>query len=354
MALKGAGQEVELLTKGSPNVDTPLQKGGLPLRKMPLGGGLDFITPVLMSRLLRRDPARCLLVSVYSLRDAALAVRARSLVQDAGKQVRIVCMLREAPEPTRDSKYTAILPEIDSILFPTKHARDLFLSRYPKADPSKVHVVPLSVPAPEDGMEGGKETEDERRQAEEGTDNGQSKPLTLLCISEVASGRGLETLMKALGRLADIPLRLKVIGVGKGPYVSNLKGEVWRNHAAERVEWLSTVSDVFPEICKADIGVVPGGETPSFGLPLLEFMSQGVPVVAASKPVVEELITDGKEGLLADASDVEDWAEALRRLATDSDMRRNLGSAARQRYLRERQYADYIRHWRTLTGGLFS
>ena len=61
-----------------------------------------------------------------------------------------------------------------------------------------------------------------------------------------------------------------------------------------------------------------------FGLPVLEAMQCGAAVAAADAAALPELVTDA--GLLIPAMDVEGWADALRRLWTDEDIRADLRS----------------------------
>lgn len=308
---------------------------------MPLGGGLDFITPVMLSRLFRRDPARCIAVTVYDLHDAALAAGARSLAARDGKQVRIIAVLRNSSDSGKEKKYKRILGDIDAFVFPTKAARDEFASAYKEIDQRKIKVIPLSV-APTAGRE---------NNAKDSSDKDGS--VTALYIGNLLPGKGQETLIKALGRLQDMPLRLKIIGLGRGPYVSTLKGEAWRNNVSDRVEWLGKVDDVAAEIRKADIGVVGSGELPSFGLPLVEFMSGGVPVVAADKMGLSEIMTDGIEGIVVVGNEPDEWAAALRELVENPELRSSCGIAGAERFSHERPYTDYLQRWKSLYASLF-
>lgn len=63
-----------------------------------------------------------------------------------------------------------------------------------------------------------------------------------------------------------------------------------------------------------------------FGLPPLEAMACGVPVVAANATSLPEIVGDG--GLLVDAFDVEAWAAALVRLWTNEEERKALSERA--------------------------
>jgi glycosyltransferase involved in cell wall biosynthesis len=66
-----------------------------------------------------------------------------------------------------------------------------------------------------------------------------------------------------------------------------------------------------------------------FGLPPLEAMSVGVPVVAADTPVAREVY--GKAALYAPPNDVEAWADSITLMLTDEPTRRKLTAAGLKR-----------------------
>lgn len=66
-----------------------------------------------------------------------------------------------------------------------------------------------------------------------------------------------------------------------------------------------------------------------FGIPLAEAMAFGIPSVCSTTPALTELA--GPAALAVDPSDIDGLAEALVRLATDSNVRERLGAAARKR-----------------------
>jgi glycosyltransferase involved in cell wall biosynthesis len=69
------------------------------------------------------------------------------------------------------------------------------------------------------------------------------------------------------------------------------------------------------------------------GLPLamIEAMAAGVPIVASRVDGVSEAVTDGVEGFLVPPKDAEGFADRIRALLADEDLRKRMGRAALER-----------------------
>ena len=61
---------------------------------------------------------------------------------------------------------------------------------------------------------------------------------------------------------------------------------------------------------------------------LLQVMAAGKPVIASPVGANAQVVQHGVNGFLANTT--EEWAEALRTLATDPDLRRRMGAEARR------------------------
>lgn len=72
--------------------------------------------------------------------------------------------------------------------------------------------------------------------------------------------------------------------------------------------------------------------TEGFGLPVLEAMAAGTPVIASDIPATRELAGDA--ALYCDAADARGWAEAIATLASDDAGREKLAKAGRERAAR--------------------
>ena len=73
----------------------------------------------------------------------------------------------------------------------------------------------------------------------------------------------------------------------------------------------------------------------AFGLTYLEAQAAGLPIVAQNTAGVPEVVAHEKTGLLTPEGDVQAYADAIRHVLTDHDLRAKMGSAARETVLAE-------------------
>ncbi len=90
-----------------------------------------------------------------------------------------------------------------------------------------------------------------------------------------------------------------------------------------------------PDVMRAlDILVHPADREP-FGRVMVEAMAAAKPVVAVNAGGAREIVVDGVTGYLTMPNDVAGMADAVRSLAGDTALRRQLGEAGRQRAVRD-------------------
>ena len=96
------------------------------------------------------------------------------------------------------------------------------------------------------------------------------------------------------------------------------------------------------EVARFDVGVMPlpegGHAAGKCGFKAIQYMSAGVPPVVSRVGVNCEIVRDGVDGIVA--SDLDGFANALRRLAADPALRARLGASARARA--EQHYSIHV------------
>jgi glycosyltransferase involved in cell wall biosynthesis len=86
-----------------------------------------------------------------------------------------------------------------------------------------------------------------------------------------------------------------------------------------------------------DIAVVPSLWIEPFGITALEGMSSGIPVIASKTGGLAHSVVHGETGYHMEPGNVNELADALRKLIQDKDYRKQLGSNGRKRI--EEHYA---------------
>jgi Glycosyltransferase len=146
--------------------------------------------------------------------------------------------------------------------------------------------------------------------------------------------KGLDALLGALTELRDLPWKLLVVGSdAQGPYKKALS----ETGMLDRVSFLQPSRDVMQFYAGADAYAGPSLED-SYGLPVLEAMACGLPVVVSSRAGVSEIIRDGTNGvILRDPESVQEITGVLRKLMSDPGFCRTLGEEA-ERTAREHDW----------------
>lgn len=148
----------------------------------------------------------------------------------------------------------------------------------------------------------------------------------LLAVGDLASPRkGIDIAVDALRLLPDLDCRLTVVGGGR--MLDDLSQTASRD---ERIRFLGGLSpaEVQLEYGRAHAFVFPS-RSDIFGLALVEAMAAGLAVITASNPgVAGDLPVDGRNALILERHDPSLWAESIRRIVEDAELRATLGEAA--------------------------
>jgi glycosyltransferase involved in cell wall biosynthesis len=156
----------------------------------------------------------------------------------------------------------------------------------------------------------------------------------LLTVGTIEPRKNLLNSIRAFNRLtAECPhldIGLVIAGGHGWGTTSALMEEARRSR---RIQFLGFVDDAdLPAVYSGAVAMTYVSFHEGFGLPLLEAMSCGVPVVYGNNSSMPEVVADA--GLPADPASVEDIKEQYRRILTNPDLRRALARRAVLRSLR--------------------
>jgi glycosyltransferase involved in cell wall biosynthesis len=148
----------------------------------------------------------------------------------------------------------------------------------------------------------------------------------LLSVGTIETRKNLLLITKALALIDDVPL----VVIGKPTkYLDSVKQFLTNKKLTGRVIFLHNVT--FPELPAiyqlASIFIYPS-RYEGFGLPVLEAISSGTPVIAATGSCLEE--AGGPHSLYVDPDDENDLAQKINRIFADENLRQTMIVRGRQ------------------------
>ncbi len=183
-----------------------------------------------------------------------------------------------------------------------------------RAEAGKIRVIPLGVDLPGKRLSQAERDAERRRWAGDGGK-------ILFTAGAIQTRKNTLNMLRALERLpAEFQL---LLAGGKGYGHEAVFDYIHERRLEQRVRALGYVSAA--ELAKlyeaANVFLFPSLEE-GFGLPVLEAMAHGTPVVTSSASSLPE--TGGDAALYAEPNDPDDIAEKIRQAAEDSDLRTRL------------------------------
>jgi glycosyltransferase involved in cell wall biosynthesis len=160
---------------------------------------------------------------------------------------------------------------------------------------------------------------------------------TVLFVGGLEPRKGLEYLIRAMERVADVVPDVRLVAVAKTGFRGTDQWQTYKSLAEGlnilgRIDYNETVdeSKLLQFYADCDVLVLPS-KTEGWGLSLMEAMVCGKPVVASKAGGIPELVRDGVDGILVDTGDVRWLAEGIVSLLKDPALRDKMGMAGRER-----------------------
>ena len=154
----------------------------------------------------------------------------------------------------------------------------------------------------------------------------------IIIIGRLEILKGQNFVIEALPQILKYFPECKLTLVGIGSYEDKLEKLVQKLNLGDKVSFLGFQKDPYEFIANADIILIPS-LAEAFGLVFLEAMAIGTPIIAFDVPAGNEILINGKTGLLVPVGDVEAIAEKCISLFSNLEERKKLAYNAHEDYL---------------------
>ncbi len=152
--------------------------------------------------------------------------------------------------------------------------------------------------------------------------------LVLVALGRLSPEKGFDSLISAVAIVRRLGIHLRLYIGGTGGLYDELNASIKKLALSENVFLMGQLSDPRTILQAADMFVLSSRKE---GLPnvVLEAMAMETPVIATCLPGVSRLIEDGTHGLLVEADNPQQLADAICRLSSDYDLANQLARNAR-------------------------
>jgi glycosyltransferase involved in cell wall biosynthesis len=173
-------------------------------------------------------------------------------------------------------------------------------------------------------------------------------PLFILNVGSIEARKNLALIVKALPYIPD---DVHLVAAGKPtPYQQEVEGYARRAGIASRLHLLNEVaSEDLPAIYQSAALCVYPSFSEGFGIPVVEALASGIPVIAASGSCLEE--AGGTGSIYVDPSNERELSEQIMAVLNDQEMARRMVETGREhikRFAGKRIAADVIRVYKSV------
>ncbi len=156
----------------------------------------------------------------------------------------------------------------------------------------------------------------------------------ILSVGTLNPHKGFNYLIPALTGLERKGLRFHCTIIGGGPLEADLKNQIRDLGLGEKITMTGPLKQaaVIPYYKKADLMVLMAQPEWHWGIPnvLIEAVAAKAPVITTQFGSVDELVKDGKTGLIVSPKDSQGLADAIQKLSEDNTLRTRLMEEGRK------------------------
>ncbi|RMF76043.1 MAG: glycosyltransferase family 1 protein [Planctomycetota bacterium] len=167
-------------------------------------------------------------------------------------------------------------------------------------------------------------------------------PFVVAFLGRICPDKGLAELADAVIKLRNEGRRIRLLAAGylhdaERGYLRSVENRFHEAGFAEGFEYLGEVSrrDKLALLRRAHVFSMPSVFPEAKGLPVIEALAVGVPVVQPARGSFVEIVNDTGGGLLYDPDQPDALPAAIARVMDDDDLRARLGAQGRERVRHE-------------------
>ncbi len=152
---------------------------------------------------------------------------------------------------------------------------------------------------------------------------------TLLYLGRLKRYKGVDLILRAVARLAEMNVACRLRVAGTGDYRNDLEALASDLGLGDRVEFLGFVSpeEKLKLLRESWIHVLASPKE-GWGIANIEAAGCGTPTVASDSPGLRDSVQDGVTGFLVPHGDLDALVSTVLRLIRDEELRKELGASA--------------------------
>lgn len=151
------------------------------------------------------------------------------------------------------------------------------------------------------------------------------------CVANLHVYKNIKLLIKSFGRIYKSSSKsVKLILIGTGPELENLKKMTHELNLEEKVIFLGQRNDVLNILHIIDVFVLPSN-TEGLSISILEAMASSKPVIATDVGGNKEVVENNQTGIIVPPEDEDALFEAMKYLIENKEVGHKMGEAGRKR-----------------------
>lgn len=321
IALKEAGQQVEVVTRANDLRVPMLEQAGIPVHALRFGGKLDVLTKHRMKRIIKKF--RPDIVQTWMSRAAQ-----KTPGWTASMGIPRYFVLSRLGGYYKLSHF----PETDFFSTITPDLRRFLIDGGVEADRVR-HINNFA------------ETENAEQPASRAAEQTPDDAKLIVALGRLHPSKAFDTLMEAVVDRPDLHVWI----AGEGPLRAELEQLRATLGLENRVHFLGWRDDRAALLQAADLCVFPSRYEP-FGTVFVQAWSQKTPLVTTASDGPRQYVRDGQDGLVVGVDDVPAMSAAISTVLDDAALRARIVENGYQRYIGEftkdqivQQYTAYYR-----------